>query len=456
MTSSPAKPRLFTSACDCLPRFANLRVVCVMRYSLESQRLPLAARPAGVLNVAPRRGNGFFAAGARLRTTVFLLGVVAINYTWSRPSPVDAIFFGVLLLSLFSEQRLNIRNLILIFLVGTWLFSVYVSSVSLIDNPQVVFQFFALTSVVVIGITSSLVTVGWGRAELERFVKVYVFANVIAALIGIYGFVSQNPSLTWAGRPTGFLDDPDMFGVFLIPGILGSLYMIAQKRGRYWYPGAFALLSIALLLSFSRAAIVSGLVFGGASFLYFNRRNLLKASMAALIVVLVLSLAGLILYLSNETFAEMLTGRFKIAEEYDLGHFGRYNRYILAIPLILDHPLGLGLFEIDKIFPEPIHNIWISSFLNYGWLAGFAWTLLMVLSVQQAWYNWKRSRNELFLLILFCWLSVVSCAMLQQAERWRFLWLFTGMLWGLNYRNFLPASREAPAAEVRSAYRKAA
>ena len=427
-----------------------------MRYSLESQRLPLAARPAGSLSVAPRVGAGFFAAGARLRTTVFLLGVIAINYTWSRPSPVDGIFFGALVLTLFSEQRLNIRNLILFFLVGTWLFSVYVSSVSLIDNPLVVFQFFALTSVVLIGITSSLVTVGWGRVELERFVKVYVSANVIAALIGIYGFVSQNPSLTWAGRPTGFLDDPDMFGAFLIPGVLGSLFMIARKRNRYWHAGALVLISIALLLSFSRAAIVSALLFGGASFLVFNRRNLFKASLAALVVVLVLSLACLILYQSNETFADMITGRFKLAEEYDVGYFGRYNRYLLAVPMILDHPLGLGLFEIDKIFPEPIHNIWISSFLNYGWLAGFAWTLLMILSVQQAWYNWKRSRDELFLLILFCWLSVVSCAMLHQAERWRFLWLLIGMLWGLNYRNFIPASREMPALEDKSAYRKAA
>jgi O-Antigen ligase len=424
-----------------------------MSYSLESPRLPFAARRIGGVS---RRNNGFFAAGARLRTAVFLVGVVAINYTWSRPSPVDGIFLIALLLTLFSEQRVNIRNLIFFFLVATWLFSVFVSSVSLIDNPLVVFQFIALTSVILIGITSSLVTAGWGRAELERFVKVYVFANVIASIVGVYGFVSQNDSLTWAGRPTGFLDDPDMFGVFLIPGIIGSLYMIAQKHSRYWYAFALALLSIALLLSFSRAAIVSALLFGGAGFVYFNRRNLLKASLAAFAIALVLAVPCLFLYLTNDTFAEMLTGRFKIAEEYDLGYFGRYNRYLLSVPLILDHPLGLGLFEIDKIFPEPIHNIWISSFLNYGWLAGFAWTLLMVLSVQQAWYNWKRSGDELFLLILLCWLSVVSCAMLHQAERWRFLWMFTGMLWGLNYRNFIPASREASAVEDKPAYREAA
>jgi hypothetical protein len=115
--------------------------------------------------------------------------------------------------------------------------------------------------------------------------------------------------------------------------------------------------------------------------------------------------------------------------------------------MILDNPLGLGLFEIDKYFPEPIHNIWISAFLNYGWIAGFDWTLLMVLTVQQAWYNWRRSRNVLCLVILFCWLAIICCAMLHQGERWRFLWLFTGMVWGLNYRNFAPESPEAVEAD---------
>jgi hypothetical protein len=40
--------------------------------------------------------------------------------------------------------------------------------------------------------------------------------------------------------------------------------------------------------------------------------------------------------------------------------------------------------------------------------------------------------------MLFSWLAIICCAMLHQGERWRFLWLFTGMVWGLNYRNFAP------------------
>jgi hypothetical protein len=413
-----------------------------MLRSPQSQRTaPLDTR-ADRVRYASGSATSLPVVGARLRTLVFLVAVVAINYTWSRPSPVDGIFFCALLLTVFSRQTLNLRNLMMFCLVLSWLVSVYISSVSLIDNPKVVFQFIALTSVVLIGITSCLVATGWGERDFNRFIRVYVFAVVIAAIIGVVGFVTQNPAITWAGRPTAFLDDPDMFGVFLIPGILGTLYMIARGRNRLLYAVALLLLTVGVALSFSRAAIVAALFYGAISFLAFNRHNLLRASFSALAIIVPLVLACLILYVANDTFAHMLTERSKLAETYDLGYFGRYNRYLLAIPMILDNPLGLGLFELDKIFPEPIHNIWISSFLNYGWIAGFAWTLLMVLSVQQAWYNWRRSKSTMCLLILFSWLSIISCAMLHQGERWRFLWLFTGILWGFNYRNFTAASEE--------------
>ena len=398
------------------------------------------------------RRDAFLSAGARLRTFVFLLAVVAINYTWSRPSPVDIIFFLALLLTPFCKQTLNLRSIMLIGLVMTWLFSIYVSSVSLLDKPLVAFQFVALTSVVLIGITSCLVATGWTERDLKRFVRVYIFATVIAAIIGIFGFVTKNPALTWADRPTAFLDDPDMFGVFLIPGMMGSLFMITEGRRRAVYAAALLLLSIAVVLSFSRAAIVFGFFWSGVCFLFLNRRNLVKASLVALGIAVFVGVACVILYLSNDTFAQMIVERSKLAETYDLGQFGRYNRYLLAIPMILDNPLGLGLFEIDKYFPEPIHNIWISAFLNYGWIAGFDWTLLMVLTVQQAWYSWKQSKNTLCLVMLFSWLAIICCAMLHQGERWRFLWLFTGMVWGLNYKNFAPAAVESAAEDGSEIY----
>jgi hypothetical protein len=130
--------------------------------------------------------------------------------------------------------------------------------------------------------------------------------------------------------------------------------------------------------------------------------------------------------------------------EYDRGQGGRYNRYLLSLSYILDNPLGMGLFEIDKIFPEEIHNIWLSSFMNYGWLAGFAWTLLVVLSFRVTFVNYRITKSPICILLFVSWMAIFSCAMLHQAERWRHFWMFAGLLWGFNHRNFPTGSpREA-------------
>jgi hypothetical protein len=39
-------------------------------------------------------------------------------------------------------------------------------------------------------------------------------------------------------------------------------------------------------------------------------------------------------------------------------------------------------------------------------------------------------------------LTQLPCAILQQVEHWRHLWLFLGLLWGFNIRNF-PAADTA-------------
>ncbi len=90
-------------------------------------------------------------------------------------------------------------------------------------------------------------------------------------------------------------------------------------------------------------------------------------------------LFGTAYFVAKELAPEMLS-RLTVAKEYDLGRFGRYGRYALSIPMILDNPIGLGLLQ-NKIFPEPIHNIFLSSFLNYGWIGGLVWTTLFLSSL---------------------------------------------------------------------------
>jgi hypothetical protein len=147
-------------------------------------------------------------------------------------------------------------------------------------------------------------------------------------------------------------------------------------------------------------------------------------------------------------FSAKFLDRLTFAKSYDLGEEGRYHRYVLVLPMILQNPMGLGVLQLEKIFPEPIHNIWLSSFVNYGWLAGFTWITLVISSIYVAVQNYRRTRSEVMIALLFSLIGVVMCTSLHEGEHWRHLWLAFGLVWGFSTLNF-PAAVTPPARAVR-------
>lgn len=392
------------------------------------------ASPAIRPRPSPETRDG---AGRRLANACYLLAVVAINFTLFRPSPVDILFVTALVVSVASQQVVTRNVFIFLTLIGTWVLCLFVSSMSLTANPEVSYYLLKISFAVSIGVCSSLVAAHWTTADLRRFLKVYVIATFAAATLGIAGYGLGIEELMWDGRAKGFLDDPNMYAAFILPGIFACMYMLSSGEKRWLFGVALAWIAIGLMVSFSRVAVISGLLWGGVYYAFLNRRNAAKASGYAVVGVACLVLIVVLGVTFVDGLGERLAERSTIAKDYDLGHGGRYSRYALSIPYILENPLGMGLLEWDRFFEEPIHNIWVSSFVNYGWLAGIAFTLLLMFSVSITFANFRKTRNEALLAVSLAWIAIVSCAFLHEAERWRHLWLFTGLVWGLNARNLI-------------------
>lgn len=382
----------------------------------------------------------------RLTNWVYLFAVLAINFTLTRPSPVDILFVTTIALTFCAAQVVTKNILILSALLLAWLGSLYVSSMSLTDNPEVTYYMVKITFAVSIAFCSALVAAHWDSHDIRTFLQFYIAATCIASCLGTVGFLLGIEELTWDGRAKALLDDPNMYGAFLIPGVFASMYMLSLRERPLLYLGTLFVVSFGIVLSFSRAAIVSCVIWGALYYLVLNRNNLMRAVFYAAATCAVIAVTvGLAAIIDPEVGAK-IADRTTIAKDYDLGHGGRYSRYALSVPFILANPLGMGLLEIDRYFDEPIHNIWISSFLNYGWLAGFAFTCLILFTVAISWFNYRETRNPLCLTLFFCWASLTSCAFLHEAERWRHLWLFTGLVWGVSYvRLRRPVSADRPA-----------
>lgn len=390
--------------------------------------------------------SGVSLAGLRFavfstRNLVFLLAVLAMNYTLMRPSPVDLLYILSFLITLvhmtlMSKQEVTRRAVTFALLLGAWAVSYIVASLPHLSEPFVTFELLAKTFAIMIGVIGAFVSMTWNKRQFETFMKVYIVSCVIASILGTIGFLLQTELLTWDGRAKGFIDDPNMYGSFLIPAVLFCAYFLFRPgTGKLLLAGAIPVILLGIILSFSRIAIVAAVFCLLVYFVFHNRQRpqrllVLLGGLVAISAIL-LAIAGI----ASPEFSEKLLERLTFAKSYDLGEEGRYGRYLLVLPMILENPIGVGVLQLEKIFPEPIHNIWLSSFVNYGWLAGFAWIALVISSVVVAIRNYQQTQGEITVVLLLSLVGIVMCASLHEGEHWRHMWLAFGLVWGLNAGN---------------------
>ena len=387
--------------------------------------------------------GGFSLSGLRFavlttRNFVFLIAILAMNFTLFRPSPVDLLFLAAFLISvfhllLFHKREVTRRVLHYTLLILAWVFFAGLASFWNMGHPEVVFEMVSKLFAVTIGMTAGFVSMTWSRRNFETFMKVYIVSCVICAALGTVGFLTQNQLLTWDGRAKGLIDDPNMYGTFLIPAVLFCAYFMPRPGiGKLYYLGSMALILLGIFFSLSRIALVAALVCLAAYIFFQNRRNPRRLMLLVLGLVMSATLLLGIASVASPEFSERFLERLTLAQPYDLGEQGRYARYMLVLPMIIQDPIGVGVLALEQIFPEPIHNVWLSSFVNYGWGGGLAWVILAVGSVVVAILNYRQTRSDIPLVILASLIGVVMGATLHEGEHWRQMWLMFGMTWGFN------------------------
>lgn len=391
--------------------------------------------------------RGFTLAGLRFavfstRNLVYFMAVLAMNYTLSRPSPVDILYIAAFLLTLFHltlfpKVEVTRRVVFMCLLLGGWALSYIVASMPHYREPFVVFELIAKTFAISIGFIAAFVTMRWNRRHFETFMKVYIVSCFIASVLGTVGFLLQHPLLTWDGRAKGLIDDPNMYGSFLIPAVMFCAYLLTRTRtSKIMLLGAMLVILMGIFFSLSRIALVASLVCLFAYIFFQNRRNPRRLLLIILGLIMSAVLLPGIASIASPEFSERFLERLTIAQPYDLGEQGRYGRYLLVLPMILQNPIGVGVLQLEKIFPEPIHNIWLSSFVNYGWGGGISYVWLAIGSVVVSLRNYRRTQNDIPIVLMASLIGIVMCATLHEGEHWRHMWLLFGLVWGLNAFEF--------------------
>jgi hypothetical protein len=281
------------------------------------------------------------------------------------------------------------------------------------------------------------------HARLDMLRRGLVVGAMIASLAAISGYFNLVPGghdlLTLYERARGTFKDPNVLGAFLIlPALFVLQSVVTARFGKALRNAiAFGIMSLAILLAFSRAAW-GGLILTSASMLalmVLTSRSRPERSRIVVITVVAV-LAGLVLIavlLSFDSVAEMFRQRANFDQSYDEGRFGRFGRHILGADMALDLPFGIGPLQFRHYFPEDTHNSYLNAFMSGGWLSGICYPALIFTTVILGFRHlfvrvpWQRT----YLAIFSAFLGTVGESFVIDTDHWRHFWMMLGTMWGM-------------------------
>jgi len=280
--------------------------------------------------------------------------------------------------------------------------------------------------------------------HIALLIRAYLIASLLAAFAAIVGYFGLLPGaealFSKYGRASGTFKDPNVLGAALVPAVLFAFHAILTRPlGRaLLHAMATLVLIFAILLSFSRGAwislLLSGLLVAYGAFVT-SRRNrerlrlIVIAGAGAMIIALAIPLA-----LQSSSVRGLMTERASLAQNYDVGHEGRFGGQAKAVDLIIGAPFGLGALTFGRRYHhEEAHNVYLSQFMNTGWLGGLAY-LALVLATLAAGFRSALVPGPLqgpLIVLTAAFATTALEGLIIDSDHWRHFYLLLGALWGL-------------------------
>jgi len=280
-------------------------------------------------------------------------------------------------------------------------------------------------------------------ARLDMLRRGLVTGAMVASLAAVAGYFNLVPGghdlLTLYDRARGTFKDPNVLGAFLIlPALFVLQNVVTASFGKAFRSAvAFAIMSLAILLAFSRAAW-GGLILTSAfmlALMVLTSRSRGESSRIVIITVvaIVAAVTLIAVLLLFDSIAEMFRQRASFDQSYDEGRFGRFGRHILGAGMALGLPFGIGPLQFHHYFPEDTHNSYLNAFMSGGWLSGIAYPSLVLLTVILGFRHvfvrapWQRT----YLAIFSAFLGTVGESFVIDTDHWRHFWMMLGAMWAM-------------------------
>jgi O-antigen ligase len=297
-------------------------------------------------------------------------------------------------------------------------------------------------------VLGAFILAGYISADAEpRFKLVmtfYVVGCLIAAAAAFAGYFRIIPAaydlFTNYGRARGTFKDPNVLGAALAPAVVAIVWVTLRAPLRQAILAAVVSLPLfmALLLTFSRGAWIStalSLSIAVWLALVTTRRAAdyrRFAAVAALGTVALVATLGAAIQL--DAVQDLFRERASLDQSYDSGPEGRFGGQAKAVALILENPLGIGTHTFrDTYHHEEAHNVYLSQFMNAGWVGGTLYALAVALTIAAGFYA-IRKRTALQGPLIIATTSFAGVAFegfVIDTDHWRHFFILMALVWGL-------------------------
>ena len=345
-----------------------------------------AASPANIL-AAPVAAPGLL---AMQRALVWLVGACGA-IVFIEPSPYEIATLMATVFFFATGMRMRLVFMPLILLLFALNVGYTIAAVPVMDRPNVATWIATSWYMAVTVVFFAMVASEDTQARLDMLRRGLIFGAMIAASLAVAGYFNLVPggrdTLTLYDRARGTFKDPNVLGAYLIlPALFVLQSMVSDRLGKSLRSGiAFAIMALAILLAFSRAAW-GGLAITAAfmlALMVLTSTSHRQRSRIILMALIAVALAAVLvaIMLSLDSVAQLFKQRASFDQGYDTGRFGRFGRHILGAEMALDLPLGIGPLQFIRYFPEDTHNSYLNAFMSGGWLSGICYPVLIFTTV---------------------------------------------------------------------------
>jgi hypothetical protein len=403
----------------------------------QAQTAPVHFQRSGGLGQLPT-----YRALETIGYALFGLFVFLIGFAMVEPSPYDFMAILVILFWLAMGARVPRSSVLFLAVLLVYCLGILFAVIPLLHEPESVRWALISLHLAVTAVFFVMFFSDDSTRRMELALKAYLagcLVNAVAGILGFFDILGTYHIFTDEERAKGLFKDPNVFGSFLILGVLYVSRDLLTGEGRRPLLGLAMLpvLLAGIFLAFSRGAwaaaaiatvILLATTFATSRSLRVRRRILWVSVLAGIVAA-----GSIVSLLTIQGVQTMFEERAQVAQPYDVGETGRFGQHARSIPALMERPNGYGPLRYRYYFRLDPHNAYVNSFASGGWISGFAYLLLIL---GTTWIGWRLairpSPYQRHGQILFAMhLTFVLQSFQIDLEHWRHIYLVWGAIWGL-------------------------